>query len=161
VDLSTPGEKRGASTLSSGITLYEKALQWVPGALAHEVVHWLLHWRESHWNTLPIVIEEGLAQAAFHRFSETSPPPRNLDECDAANLLRIAHEEYNTLPDRRAVTYCGAAIAKALGLDRLRALCLRAKAEGFQTIPAEWLLEALGLGLRDPRSLSLASLRRS
>jgi hypothetical protein len=64
VDLSNPGEKRGASTSSSGITLYEKALSWVPGALAHEVVHWLLHWRLSHWNALPIVIEEGLAQEA-------------------------------------------------------------------------------------------------
>lgn len=146
VDLSNPGESRGASTSSSGITLYEKALSWVPGVLAHEAVHWLLHWRESYWNTLPIVIEEGLAQEAFHRFSETEPPRFSLDECNIATVLGISHEGYNALPDKRVATYCGAAIAQALGREQLRDLCRRAQAKGFPTIPADWVLEALRKG---------------
>ncbi|HEX6882312.1 MAG TPA: hypothetical protein VF530_02965 [Planctomycetota bacterium] len=143
VDLSDPGESRGGSTSSSGITLFHRALAWLPGVLAHELAHWLLHWRKGSWNTLPIVIEEGLAMVAFHRFSATDPPSASLGDCDIAGVLRLTHEEYNKHPDVRSVTSCGVAIAQDLGLERLRELCRRAHQDGLETLPVDWVLEAL------------------
>jgi len=142
VDLSSTTETRGGSTSSEGITLFERSLPWLSGVLAHEAVHWLLHWQDSYWNTLPIAIEEGLAQLAFHKYSDTEPP---LEEAtlDAVSVLSISHEEYNCLQDKRPATYTGALIAQRVGVDRLRRLAMRAREAGETAIPHEWIVQAL------------------
>ena len=97
VDTASPAEERGGSTSSQGITLFSRAIPWLPGALAHEAVHWLVHWRDTYWNTLPIVVEEGLAMLAFHAYSNTEVPPDVPGELELAAALRLSHEEYNEI----------------------------------------------------------------
>lgn len=142
VDLSSATETRGGLTSSEGITLFPPSVPWLSGVLAHEAVHWILHWQDSHWNTLPIVIEEGLAQIAFHKYSATEV---SLDEAvlDAASALSMSHEEYNGLENRRAATYTGVFMAQRLGVDRLRGLALHADEAGEETIPSQWIIDAL------------------
>lgn len=142
VDLAATTETRGASTSSAGITLFPIGMSWVSGALGHELVHWLLHWHDSYWNTLPIVLEEGLAQLAFHKYSDIGISP---DEpvLDAGTALSLTHEEYNSLEDQRPATYTGVLIAQRLGVSRLRGLAMRARAAGEVEIPSQWIIEAL------------------
>jgi len=107
VDSTSSDGGLGGFTTSKGITLYPRAIPWITGALAHEAVHWLTHWKVSCWNTLPIAVEEGFAQLAFHKYSSTEIPVSSFGSDEIAHALQLSHEEYNALPDKRAATYAG------------------------------------------------------
>jgi hypothetical protein len=89
---------------------------------AHEVAH--VYMRE-HWETLPDWLEEGLADVVA---LEVVPSAR----ADAESHIRAAgrFERYE--------------YARSLGVDVVRSLCLRARAEGLDEVPEVWLLEQRG-----------------
>jgi hypothetical protein len=118
-------------------------MEWLPGVIAHEIVHWLLHWNVSYWNTLPIVVEEGLAQIEFHKNTNTVVPIEEADTQNPAWALDLTHEQYNASENRRASTYTGLHVAQQLGMDGLRSLALRAAKKNYETIPTAWIIEAL------------------
>jgi len=95
-----------------------------------------------YWNTLPIVIEEGLAQLAFHKYSNMEVPVGEV-VLDAIAALSLSHEEYNSLKDPRPATYTGVVMAQRLGVVRLRGLAMRAHEAGEKTIPSQWIVDAL------------------
>jgi hypothetical protein len=133
----------GGSTNSSGITLYPIAIPWILGVLAHEAVHWLLHWHDSYWNALPIVLEEGLAHLAFHKYTNTRVTYYSLSYLQIRQLLELSLEDYNAMNESRVAIYTGVYIVRLLGLESIRELLLRARDAGREKIPVPWIIDAM------------------
>lgn len=143
VDPSSDTETRGAATGPNGITLFRIALPWIYAGVAHESVHWLLHWQASYWNALSVAVEEGLAQLAFHEFGGIPPPENEIVGDDVSWALTLTLQEFNALESVRRPTYAGSYIARQLGVEGLRGPAMRATGEGLDKIPASWITEAL------------------
>ncbi len=155
---------RAGRVLDRRIELGEDALQRLDFALAHELVHWLVH--GTTWDRLQLAVEEGLAD---HVALRLAPQWRAEREADLRGSAWIVHrhgwEALLALTKRNrgsaseellSGTYVlGAFLVERVGLDGLRALCRRAEERGLADVPPGWILEAAGLDASN-RDLELA-----
>ncbi len=136
-----------ATSRWNGIILYDTDPDSVPGHLGHELVHLVTHFRISSWNTLPVVLEEGLCCLVGYGLTGASEVeihgylPRILVEHFVNMSLRDLHAQ--ELEDSQATGRCGTYLAGLLGFDRLEALTRRAHVAGHDVVPTAWILEAV------------------
>lgn len=136
-----------AFSTSSGIVVYDMDPGRIAGILGHEIVHVVVHHRTSFWNTLPIVLEEGLCCLVDYGLTGTSKvviegyTPTVLVE----HYLRLRLDDLNAQEgDEVRATYRMATyVAGLLGFERLEALARRAYSQGHAVIPTEWILAAV------------------
>jgi hypothetical protein len=114
--------------------------------VVHELVHW---YKADPWDRLPHVVEEGLAEYISLIFAPEFRDPRvaELAEC-RANLtperreraLAVNRHNKDLIPkDERTEIYAvGYEIVERLGIDGVRALCVKAREQGLELAPLEW-----------------------
>jgi hypothetical protein len=133
----------GGETDSRGMRLYPVSTPWLIGVIAHEVVHWLLHWQDTYWNALPFVLEEGIAYLAYFEYNDLEIPPSSAGDEEIARMLLLTHDEYKSLEEKLPTIYAATHVARDLGLQNIRELVLRARRDGYETVPVEWVIDAL------------------
>lgn len=128
--------------------------------VAHELVHWYV---SGVWTCLPGVMEEGLADRIATDLDPASAGAvartrlkqlRDPVVTDPAVALKISRSEWDRAEDfdpHTTLASIGYFITMRVGVDRLRALCVRACESGHTIIPARWLLEEAGLRGSDVR----------
>lgn len=103
------------------------------------LVHELLHWHATGvWRALPFYVEEGMVSILERALLGDSFPL--LDRPETALLERALSTGRETGPDRDRLIAAGVWFVGSTTMDELRALALRAQNEGFEEIPAEWLM---------------------
>ncbi len=109
----------------------------------HELIHW---YATEAWDTLPYVIEQGMAYLVSFvltgDFEGVAPPP----EDRAFGLaLSLEREEYSRFSEEfeDELDAAGVWIVAALGWKGLKSLAECAHAEGLKKIPPEWFEPAL------------------
>jgi hypothetical protein len=132
-------------THSSGMVI-----RTVPPGWEHLLVHEMVHWHlVSYWDTLPYVVEEGLACLVsldlWSKKTGTINPPVMNDLSKALNLTLDKFHSVKERETREELTLAGMWVVETLGLTKLRKLSKRAKEQDLQRIPAEWILSALPL----------------
>jgi len=116
--------------------------------IAHELVHWC---KSGPWDRLPHTIEEGFADyVALNLAPEFAIERRELFEArlkaasteEMREVLVVDARDWPALPDdSKLLAYAvGFRVVEAVGLDGLRALCVRADAEQLPTIPPSWIV---------------------
>lgn len=140
-------QRSAALSSSSGILVYDTDPGRIAGTLGHEIVHMVVHYRTSFWNTLPILLEEGLCCLVDYGLSGASEVvlegyvPTSVVEHYLGLRLDDLHAQEGD--DARATYRMAAYLAGLLGFDRLEALARRADSEGHAVIPTEWILAAV------------------
>ncbi len=132
--------------------------------LAHELVHWYF---DGVWTQLTGVMEEGVAD-----WIAGSLDPVNLDVIAKSRFkslrkvvqpnpilaLQISRSEWlgaHSIDPDSTLSSIGFVITMRLGLDRVRELCKRSRALGYDAVPAQWLLDAAELPASDVRQWDL------
>lgn len=121
--------------------------------VAHELVHWHAG---GVWDRLPLALEEGLADLIACQLDEEGraaklydlalvPPASSFAEIDAA--LRVSRESWVALTpeERDRVYWVGFIVARRIGVERMRALCEQAAADGLHFVPIERVFALAGL----------------
>jgi hypothetical protein len=114
------------------------------------VVHELVHWYKSDpWDRLPHVVEEGLAEYICLIFAPEFRDPRVAELAEyRANLtperreraLSVTWQNKGDIPkDERTEIYAvGYEIVERLGIEGVRALCVKAREQGLELVPMDW-----------------------
>lgn len=156
-DAALPGGVEGMATeelifLGPGSNMFERFV------LAHELSH---YYRDAAWRLLPHAVEEGLAdlvaeelepnQASFVLLARLTSIPLALDRPFLEKVLSTEHSlegppEHVLDMQSRAI---GFVIAIALGITDLRLLCERARSEGLDRMPTDWILDKMPFPLDD------------
>jgi len=126
--------------------------------LAHELSH---YFRDDVWGALPYAVEEGLAdlvaegiepdQASFVLFPRLTNIPLKIDRPLLEGLLSLKRSleaplDETTDSQSRAI---GFVVAIELGIEELRRLCVRARAEGLDQVPPDWILAEMPCPVED------------
>lgn len=130
-----------------GILVFDTSPDQIAGHIGHEIVHTVTRYRRSHWNTLPIIVEEGLCTLVGYGLNGAKEVALD-GEIPAAvveHYLRLELEDLHLLEgDERTVAYLAATyIAGVLGFDKIQELSIAARKEGHALIPTDWILEAM------------------
>lgn len=140
--------------VASGYEGYERTI------LAHELVHWQ---RAGPWECLPGVIEEGLADSIAADLDPVNAgitASANLEALQAPVIsdptisLAMSRDEVGHSHGRDphgTLANSGYFITERIGIEGLRALCIRARHEGHRLIPVDWILKAADLPNSDVR----------
>lgn len=144
---SAQAKRANAIANSYGVIVYDASPEKLAGHIGHELVHTLARYRVSSWNTLPIVLEEGLCTLVGHGLSGAKQVviegyfPRPAIEQYLSTKLGDLHALEGEPLDAAylAATY----MAAVLGFSKLQELTQRAHAAGHATIPTPWVLNAL------------------
>jgi hypothetical protein len=128
-------------------------------SLAHELVHW---YAAGYWDALPHAIEEGLADLIAIRLVPTRAAEKRMQAhwmvrggieglwpiLEPQELLDLSCSDIGNLaygPELSSVYALGFVVAEAIGIDGLRDLCLAARRNGLERLPAEELLRAASI----------------
>ena len=136
-----------AFSTSEGIVVRDADPSKLAGYIGHELLHTVVRYRASFWNTLPIFLEEGicsLVELGLNGVQEIVIEgylPRAMVE----HFLGLRLQDLNSLErDQHVGTYRLAMyVVVLLGFDRIEELSHRACEEGHAVIPSEWVLEAV------------------
>lgn len=152
VDLSRRPERNGgpgAISSRDGIELYVVDPELISGIVTHEIAHMLMRHQESDWNTLPIVLEEGLCYLLEYGMNgyERVTFRGSLPDPVAEELVTMSLTEFNAQEDDASLSavFMSMYLSASLGLAGLQELALEAERAGHATIPADAILEALRL----------------
>ncbi len=148
-----------ALTTSNKIVIGAEAREQELVVLAHELAHWYL---DGAWDALPGSIEEGVADLvagellpewnaalrgdharALANAAESSTPERTL-RFSSADCIAAGNETELRLARAR-----GYAVARRIGLARLRQLCEIARADGRESLAPALLMDEARLAGRD------------
>ncbi len=120
--------------------------------LAHELSHWF---RDEEWGLLPNAIEEGLADhvatlilpeeggAPVAHHPHFMPATVGLQEFRSLCAAELRDWPERAIAEEMRLRAVGFTAASAIGVDGLRALCVRAKKEDLDKVPAEWIFDAM------------------
>ena len=139
VGVTVPGLAYGAATPSE--IWIEETVDDLVRVVAHELVHW---YALGPWERLPPGIEDGLAHHVGRAFAGLvdvrieSPTWEDLDLALQPDPRRWRREITGEAALAALWVVC-----KTGGVEPLRAMCLRAQAEGHATIPPLWFLDHL------------------
>lgn len=139
--------RSAAISTSSGILVYDADPASLTGTLGHEIVHVVVSYRASFWNTLPVLLEEGLCCLVDHGLTGAREvvldgyvPTSVVEHYLGFGFEDLQAQEGDDLhATYRVATY----LAGLLGFDGLEALARRAHEEGHAVVPTEWALEAV------------------
>lgn len=154
-------DRADGRTLRNGVILLDPAATDAEALLAHELAHRFLETSEA-WDRLPPIVEEGLADVVA---GEVVPgmafsielhhlgllPERGSLDSGRRAIRTILLEDMYGEDDAHALRLraIGFVLARRLGVGGLRALCEEARRREHEKVPADWLLEACGVGERE------------
>jgi hypothetical protein len=137
--------------------------------LAHELSHWF---HDVTWARLPYLLEEGLAEQvaslvappseskSLYIFAFRIPEDTDIEDFRSACEEMRLDEVNRSYEDEVRIRALGFAAASAIGVEGLRALCERAERAGFDTVPTDWIVEALPFATDRPDAFKAAIRRR-
>lgn len=138
-------------------------------SLAHELSHWF---RDDVWMRLPYALEEGLAayvaslvvpqesSVYMHGFVVALPEDVGIEGFRSACAATFEAQATRSFDEEVRIRGIGLAVASAIGVETLRALCERAVRENLLQVPFEWIREALPFDPEQRGSFRAAIRRR-
>jgi hypothetical protein len=149
----------GDGWVHEAILLGSNAKPYEVWTLAHEFVHW---YAKGPWNTLPLILEEGLCNFVAERFDVYTARTFHgdvysilerggFDPRPLFRYTRAEHPDAGSLEMQRLYGL-GYLLVARIGIGGLRELCEEATRAGLERVPASWAFERAGLDPDDYRS---------